>query len=175
MNIAEALKLFELPTVDEFDDLISHLDTHHFCKNMHLREARQKNKKRVLRFLHMVKKLGQDKVTGLLNGPENLELEYELYKKNGKINFFITAYDGDPVVLKRTLKKLKKRLFDRVEMEKDDGENYANYTEGEFYLRRRVDGMPITHPNIQNALSLRVIKKNFASKIGDWGFELLNP
>ena len=63
----------------EFDDLFNHINTHKpIYKNMHLREAKIKNKKRCLRYLHMIRVQSKSVLEGAISGPD-IEVNYELH------------------------------------------------------------------------------------------------
>ncbi|WP_419172887.1 hypothetical protein [Halobacteriovorax sp.] len=178
MENFKILENYEEPNVNEFESFISHLKSHHSCRNMHLRKTRKKNKNTVLGHLHMVKYVSNTKSLGHIIGPDSLELVYELYNENGKVKLFVSRYSGDTKELNRVVKLLTKKLFQRAEQEinsKDEDEFFSNYKEGEFYLRRNKNGMHLNHKNIQNALKQGVINESFAKKIEEWGFELINP
>lgn len=177
MSIAiKLIQVFEKPSKTEFEEIVSHVSSHHFCQNMHLRDTRQVKGKRTLRFLHMVKMVGPKIVGGHISGPLDLELDYEMSFANGICQYTIKAYSGPEKDLIRISKALKKWLLRRVSIEQEISEDpKVRYTKGEFYLRRSQIGMGISHQNIQAGLKKKAFSSNFAKKVGPWGFEVLHP
>lgn len=87
----------------------------------------------------------------------------------------IKDYDGSEKDLIRISKSLKKWLLKRVDSEKEITDPFANYKEGEFYLKRCLGGMDISHPNIKAGLAQKAFSKNFAQKVQPWGFQVIHP
>ncbi len=173
-----ALKLsqaFEKPSQTEFQEIIEHVSSHHVSQNMHLRDTKQLNKKRMLRFLHMVKLISPNTIAGHVSGPDNLEMDYEITYANGKCQYTVKDYDGSEKELIRISQSLKKWLLNRVGSEKETSDPFANYKEGEFYLKRSKSGMDVSHPNIKAALAQKAFSKNFAMKVQPWGFQVIHP
>jgi hypothetical protein len=164
---------------DEWDLIYDHILSHRpKYQNMHMREARIQNKKRGLRYLHaMMARPKELEINGVLSGPD-IFCRYTIIKNRfGKTQINVLSEKGSKEEKERLAKRFLVEILNRVEFEKENPnpEFSPKRTEGEFYLKRRVPGMPITHKNCQAALKKQSLDKAFLQVLEDWRLALLHP
>lgn len=160
-----------LPDFELFHDHITGFKPRY--KNMHLRSTRIFRGHRQLRFLHMMV-ASKDRIDGMASGPGGYFCKYEIVRNaHGIVQMNVLSeqgsikdrdYFGD--VFLREVRK-------RVRMEKQmPNDVYSNYSTGEFYLRRKLPGMPVSHENVRKALNQKVVHSSFAAALAGWNFQL---
>ena len=163
-------------TTTDFDDIYNHLNTHKpKYKNMHLREACQVKKQRVLRYLHIMKSKTSNEIHGMVSGP-NIFCHY-IIKKNalGRIQINVQSENGTPREIKRLAKNFTKEIMNRVAFEKGGSEHYPKRKKKQFYLIRNDPGTPASHKSCQAALKSGTLDVSFLNQLVSWKFRLLYP
>lgn len=168
-NVALASSDFELI----HDHLMSHEPRY---RNMHLREVRQRAKKRVLRYLHAMRALpGEPKtIEGMISGPGVL-WHYRIAQTKRRTQLSVLQERGDAEDLERIGRRFLIEIRKRVSFERSGERHRPKRLKGHFYLRRGLPGTPSSHPTCRLAVGEGVLDELFVSKLSGWGFELLCP
>nr|HMR07271.1 hypothetical protein [Polyangiaceae bacterium] len=109
-----------LPTFEPLDYEVIHEHLVSYkppFRNMHLREACQRNKKRVLRQLHAIFAVpGSAMIEGMISGPEVL-FRYQITATGRHTQFSFIAGRGTAQVLSRIAERLRDNIMARIRME----------------------------------------------------------
>lgn len=165
-------------TTTDFDTIYHHMASHNpRYANMHLREARQRAGKRVLRYLHAMRIAPgkRRKIEGALSGP-GLFCHYEIIETQGRTQLNVMHERGSTKELDRLQRRFLKEILARVASEQGAPNRYfPKYTSGQFYLRRRKPGSDLSSRSCTSALSAKELDARFLSKLKVWDLELLYP
>lgn len=153
-----------------FEIVYSHLLKHSVHHNMHMREARVRNKKRTLRHLHAMhaSSAGLRAIHGAVSGP-GIYVRYVLTRR--QIN--VLAEEGAAKDLERLAQTFERRMLLRVDQERGGGVPFTNYLPGEYYLRRCPGGIAATHPKCERAVAAGVLDARFVGHLAPWNLMLL--
>lgn len=161
-------------STSDFDHIYHHVSTHlPKYRNMHLREACQRNGARDLRYLHALRVVPGDApaIEGMISGP-GVFWHYVLVRTRTKTQLNVLAEVGTPKDLARIETRFLAEIMKRIAQEGASGQPYANYSPGQFYLRRRAPGMSATHPTCRAAVGRRVLDRRFVAVLSPWKLEL---
>jgi hypothetical protein len=166
---------FVVIPITEFEVLLNHLVFYappYRC--MHLREARQRNSRRQLRYLHTLYATTLGEVEGMISGPD-IFCHYRLRLVGSRTQVNLLAERGTPFELDRIARRYVIEVSRRIAAEQSDETHYPTRLPGQFYLRRRLPGMADSHANCLRAVAERVLDQQFVSQLAFWGLELLCP
>ena len=161
----------------EFERIRDHLVSHKPpYRTMHLREARVRNKKRTLRYLHAMHTTPADPlmIEGMISGPGAF-WHYRITNSRGQPQLNVLAEHGPGEELARIGRSFLPKILARIDEEQAGSAFHPTYLAGEFYLRRRRGGIHSTHAHCQLALNKGVLNAKFVSKLASWDLELLCP
>jgi len=164
--------------VSDWDNVYSHLLQYKpQYGNMHLRQVRTVGGKRELRYLHMLKAQSKrPQIDGMISGPD-IFCNYNLIKnRSGLIQLNVLSEVGTSKEKDRLGHRFLLEILGRVHSEKNATDTpFANYSKGEFYLRRSEPGMGSGHANCQAALNANKLDQIFVDHLEPWQFSLLHP
>jgi hypothetical protein len=145
-------------------------------RNMHLREACQRNNKRDLRYLHgMYAKPGASReIEGMISGPGVL-WHYKLIGTKWRTQLNVLLEQGTPKALARIRTRFLSEIMTRIDEEQSGSLYFPSRTPGQFYLRRRIPGIAVSHRTCARAVAAGVLDRRFVSQLAQWNFELLCP
>jgi hypothetical protein len=138
---------------------------------------------RNLRFLHaMYAPPAAAVIDGMISGP-GVFWHYQLSVANQTTQVQIFAQVSSPAEDARLGARFLRDILDRVGAEQamalaaaqGTAKHFSNYLPGQFYLRRALPGMHVTHQNCQAALTAHALAAPFVARLQAWNFELLNP
>lgn len=156
--------------VTDFDAIYSHLVSHNpKYRNMHMREARYRQKKRVLRHFHaMYAHPGVPaRIEGMFSGPD-VFLHYELVRNRTRTQLNVFAEKAPPADLDRIENKFLSWIWDRVRMEQG-GMNFApDRIRGQLYLERHSPGSRTTDQCCTEAVADATLDHRFVAQLGPW-------
>jgi hypothetical protein len=164
-------------TPSDFDLIYGHLESHKPpYRNMHMREACQRSRKRDLRYLHgMYARPGvSNEIEGMISGPE-VFWHYKIVKGKLRTQLRVLREWGSPEALDRIGRRFFSEVMNRIAQEREGEVHYPKRTPGQFYLRRSEPGMVATHPTCRRAVTAGVLDQRFVSQLLPWGLELLGP
>lgn len=164
-------------TLSEFHQIQGHLATHKPpYRTMHLRETRQRNRKRVLRYLHAMHTpvVSPNTVEGMISGP-GVFWHYQLVGSRTRTQLNVLVEQGPADQLARIGDRFLPEILDRIAEEQAAAHPYPRYLAGQFYLRRKRGGAPLTHPACQHALKQGALDLRFVGRLAAWDLELLWP
>ena len=155
------------------DHLTSHMPAY---RNMHLREARTRNKRRELRYLHaMYAPLSPNKlIEGAISGP-GVNWRYRLTQTRAGVQVSVLSERASPKDLERIERQFLKEILARIDEEQSGKQFYPSRLPGQCYLKRSRPGMPATHPNCASAVADGVLDQAFVAQLVPWNFLLLRP
>lgn len=165
-------------SLSDFSLIHEHIASKPRYRNMHLREACQRNGERDLRYLHAMH-AAQDRrdIEGMIAGP-GVFWHYKLTPTRFATQVSVLVDRGAPRdrarIGRRFLKEILTRIQQEREREQEGSEYFPTRTPGQFYLRRRAPGMPSTHPNCRVAVTARVLDPQFVANFAAWNLELLH-
>jgi predicted transcriptional regulator len=174
-GFAMKLALVEV-THSDFEQIYDHLASHkpHY-RNMHMREACQRKRKRELRYLHAMYALPTGReIDGMISGP-GIFWHYKLIGTGARTRIRVFGERGSPKDLARIGRHFVKRILARIELEREDAKRHPKRKAGQFYLRRCQPGMPDTHRNCRRAVTSGALDPRFVSQLESWDLELLCP
>lgn len=159
----------------EFQSVRNHLIAHKPpYRTMHLRDARIREKKRVLRYLHAMHAVPSGEVEGMISGP-GIFVHYKVVMtKFGHTQLNVLSTQGSDKELDRIGTRFVLDVLARVQEERAGSTHYPSYLAGQFYLRRRIGGMPASHPHCRLAVAQKALDARFVSKLASWDLELLH-
>lgn len=162
---------------DEWEEIYGHISNFKAPRytNMHLRQAHIVNKKRTLRYLHIMKKAKDGEIQGMISGPKDLFVHYKItMEKSRRINFQTINYSGEEKDLNRVSNKLKSEIIRRIqeEIKNKDNNNHPSPLAGEFYLKRWNPGSSADSDKCVKALSEKILSKQFVGALFSWKFLL---
>ena len=107
---------------------------------MHLREARQRNGQRALRYLHATY-AHQNDIEGMISGA-GVFWHYRLGLVGGRTQIQVFSRVGSPSDEARILSRFLPELLERMreEQSRSQQQHFSNYLHGQFYLRRAFRG-----------------------------------
>lgn len=164
-------------TTDEFDRLYGHLASHKpKHRNMHLREACERDGQRDLRYLHCIyAHLGSTQVVeGVISGP-GLLWHYQLIRSRARTQLNLLEENAPRRALQRIGRRFLPEILNRIDTEQSGEIHFPKRKPGQFYLRRWIPGTSVTHRHCQRAVDAGVLAPLFLSKLSAWNFELLAP
>jgi hypothetical protein len=172
------LALVQVPFTD-FQDINDHLRTYMpRYQNMHLRQARQRNKRRVLRYLHAMYAPNAQQIDGMISGP-GVYWSYNLFAAAGRTRIRVLANQASPADERRMERSFLQEVLRRVQEEQNFAQSPQRFAPrrlpGEFYLRRAQPGMSATHAHCVAATSSGALDPRFVSQLRGWNLELLHP
>lgn len=159
----------------QFQLLHNHLISHKPpYRTMHMREARYRNKKRVLHYLHAMHAPAQyaNVIEGMISGP-GVFWHYELIGSSSVTQLNVKAERGTPADKNRIGTAFLAEILRRIAAEQKGSSFHPTYLPGQFYLRRKRGGMDAGHPNCQTAVTQGVLDARFVSQLAPWDLELL--
>ncbi|HEY4013453.1 MAG TPA: hypothetical protein VGM06_08950 [Polyangiaceae bacterium] len=171
-----SLALVQISTAD-FQLIYDHMTQHARARkhqNMHMRQTRTKNKRRILHYLHAMHVAGLNLIEGTISGP-GVYWHYTLRAGKAQTHLTVSAHVSPPNEDRRIQRQFLKEIMDRIGDEQAGRKGFPRYATGQFYLRRRSPGTPATHPNCQVAIANGVLDQRFVSRLYGWNFELLHP
>jgi hypothetical protein len=164
-------------STDDFDLVYNHL-VHHMPahRNMHMRQMRSKNKKRVIRYLHAMRaqKGSSGVIDGMISGPE-VFWRYQINRGLRRPQITVFDEDAPPKERDRILRQFLKEILHRVYDEQSGPPVRTTRLAGQYYLRRKNPGMDSSHRNCISAVNAGVLSQTFVSQLESWNFELLHP
>jgi hypothetical protein len=142
--------------------------------NMHLRQTRQQDKTKVLRYLHAmrVRPNSEKAIEGMICGP-GLLWAYELLPGRTAARLVVSIDESTVKESERIERQFLKEIRDRVAEEQGSEHPSPSLTRGHFYLRRRRPPMSVTHPTCKKAIDSKIFDLRFLSRILPWGFRLI--
>ena len=160
-----------------FAQLLGHLLSKPLYRNMHMREPRQRNGKRELRYLHAMHASVErpEEIDGMISGPD-VYWHYKLKKTSSGVQPNVLHERGSAKDIARMGERFLREIVARMRQEQagtQDG--FPRRKAGQFYLRRRAPGMSSTHPSCSRATGAGVLDRRFVSMLEVWNFELLCP
>jgi len=163
--------------LSDFEYVHDHVANHYPAyRNMHLREACQRDGERELRYLHAMhaKPGGSRQIEGMISGP-GLFWHYVLTGSKSRTQMTVIHEPVDEKARKRIQQQFLAEIFERVALEKSGKKHYPKRKEGQFYLRRGAAGTPATHRHCLSAVANEVLDQRFVSVLERWNLELLCP
>jgi hypothetical protein len=160
----------------EFDRIHDHLVSYKpRYRTMHLRQARYRNNKRELRYLHAMHAPGGTvgEIEGMISGP-GVFWHYKILKNRFRTQLNVLSERGTDKDLTR-IHRFLNEVFERIELEQGDVDHPVIRLPGQFYLRRKVGGASATHPHCQLAVAKKVLDSRFVSILEPWDLELVCP
>lgn len=160
--------------VTDFDAIYSHLISHNpRYRNMHMREARYRQKKRVLRHFHaMYAHPGVPaRIEGMFSGPD-VFLHYELVKNRSRTQMNVFEEKALPADLDRIESKFLTWILDRVRMEQAGMNFTPDRIRGQLYLERNHPGSSVNHPECKRAVADATLAPRFVAQLAPWGLRL---
>lgn len=160
--------------------IVAHMPNH---RNMHMREARQRKRRRNLRHLHaMYAPVSSNVIEGMISGP-GVFWQYRLILAGAVTQIQVLVQVSSPADDQRLGGRFLRDVLARVASEQALAQAIAagakryspRYIAGQFYLRRALPGMLATHQSCQAAVSSGVLAQTFVSQLHAWNFELLHP
>lgn len=143
-------------------------------RNMHLRQTRQIGGQRVLRYLHALY-ARQTAIEGMISGP-SVFWHYNVRLVGGRTQMQVLAQQSPAQDDARLERRFLPEILARMSEERARTQNnFSNYSQGEFYLRRSLPGIAASHQHCRNAVSNGVLDQRFVSQLHPWNFFLLNP
>jgi hypothetical protein len=161
----------------DFNFIYSHLLTRDpRYRNMHLREACQRNNLRDLRYLHAMHANASalPEIEGMISGP-GVFWHYKLLAVGSATQLNVLSERGSSKALARMQRTFLSEVFARVQLEQSGVVHHPVRTPGQFYLRRSIPGMPATHPTCRLAVTAGALDNEFASRLAVWQLEVLHP
>jgi hypothetical protein len=150
--------------------LLSHLPPY---LNMHLREARYRNKIRVLRHLHaMYAPRDRSEIHGMISGP-NVFWHYRLILEAGRSQTQILDEEASSEDAVRLRHRLLRDILNRVQMERAGLKYPPKLTPGQLYLRRHPLGTPAGDAVCRAAVLNGDLDQRFVSQLASWDLALL--
>jgi hypothetical protein len=159
--------------VSEFNQIFHHLTTHTKYRNMHLREARQHNKRRVLRYLHAMYPTRSGVIDGMISGP-GVFWQYTLSVVRGQTQINVLAHNCSLKDSARIQTRFLPEIMRRMAQEQTKQSGFPKLTPGQFYLRRHLPGMHHGHANCQAAVQSGALDQRFVSALQGWNLSLLH-
>ena len=146
-------------------------------RNMHLRAAHVRNKKRELLYLHAMyaPQAQQPEIDGMISGPSAF-WHYKLVQSaRGQTQLNVISERGTPKALARIQRRFLKEILARARFEQTRTVHYPKRLPGQFYLRRSLPGMPANHRSCVAAVTAGILDRRFVSQLDPWNLELLRP
>jgi hypothetical protein len=170
-----SLALVALSPTD-FQTIYDHLTTHKPpYRNMHLREACQRNGKRDLRYLHaMHANRGAPEIEGMVSGP-GVFWHYKIVNARIRTQLNVLVETASPKAKARMLRRFLAEINGRIQQETAGSQYFPTRTPGQLYLRRKRPGTSATHPHCTQAVAQQVLDGRFVSSLAAWELELLRP
>lgn len=168
-----ALVQISVPVFQEIrDHLVSHYPNY---RNMHLREARYRNKKRVLHYLHALHapRSGLD-VEGMISGPDVFWHYQMSMASRTEVHLRVLSRRSSAPSDARIYRHFLPEIVERIQQEKAGSQHHPKLTPGQFYLRRG-PGMSAAHPNCRAAVASGELDQRFVSQLHAWDLWLLRP
>jgi hypothetical protein len=158
-------------TESDFDAIYHHLATRNpRYRNMHLRQACTRNGQRDLRYLHAMYASTRTRlVEGAISGP-GLFLRYTMGKQLNVLEDDVPAK-----ALARIARRFLPEILGRVALEQEGSTYPPNRTEGQYYLMRRIGGIPASHATCRRAVTAGVLDERFVAQLAAWDLALLCP
>jgi len=161
----------------EFDLIYQHLLSHNpKCRNMHMREACQRNGKRTLRYLHAMyaPDSAKKQIEGMISGPE-VFWHYRLVRLRSRTQIeLLDSEAADTKAKRRILSRFLKEILNRMHDEESGPHAFPKLSRGQYYLRRKAGGIAPNHLNCISAVRERVLAPAFVSQLEPWNFALLH-
>lgn len=162
-------------SVTDFNTIYSHIALQKHS-NMHLREARQKNKKRVLRYLHaMYAGTGRPEIDGVISGPGVFWHYKLLLTAAGQTRIRVLVQRGTAKDAARIQRTFLQEILARVAFEQTGKVHYPKRLSGQLYLRRNLSGTAASHAKCLSAVAAGELDPAFVAQLQPWNFELLRP
>ena len=162
---------------DDFDVVYDHLTIHKAAyRNMHMREPRQRNNQRELRYLHAMHAAdgASKKIDGMISGP-GVFWHYQLVRTARRTQVNVIAENASAAAQERILRRFLREILYRINEEQNTASHPVTRLPGQYYLKRRIPGMLPNHPNCISAVNSGVLATQFVSRLASWNFELLHP
>lgn len=142
-------------------------------RNMHLREARYSQKKRVLRYLHAIHAARDAayKVEGVISGPD-VFWQYELLRYKSRTQLNLIAEDAPPDALDRIERTFLPEILQRIREEQRREKFNPKRLSGQYYLIRDRDGSLPSHPDCKRAVAEGVLDEEFVEQLAPWALRL---
>jgi hypothetical protein len=142
---------------------------------MHLRQARYRSKRRVLRYLHsMYAHANRQEIEGMISGP-SVFWHYRLNAPKGRTQLQVLAQRSPPQDAARLQATFLAEILERIRQERSGQLHFPKLLAGQFYLRRSAPGMTASHQNCQAAIASGALDSRFVAQLGAWNLELLHP
>jgi len=170
-----SLALVQISPAD-FHTIYGHLTNHKPpYSNMHLREVRQQNKQRQLRYLHAMHAApSRAEIEGMLSGP-GVFFHYKMNLARGQTQLQVLQQQCAQKEATRIQQRFLPEILKRIAVERAGTKPFPRLITGQFYLRRRRPGMAASHANCQAAVAKKVLDPRFVAQLHDWDFELRHP
>jgi hypothetical protein len=162
-------------SVPVFHEIRDHLESHYpRHRNMHLREACYRNKKRVLHYLHaLYAPVDKPHVEGMISGPD-VFWHYRMFMASRtQIHLQVLSPRSTPYEDDRIYRCFLPEVLTRIHEEKTGPKRFPKPLPGQFYLRRSLPGMPMDHRHCRLAVSTRTLDQPFVSQLASWNLRLL--
>lgn len=162
----------------DFDHIVGHMLSYKPpYRNMHLRVACQRKKKRDLRYLHAMyvnAGLSRPEIEGMISGP-GVFWHYKLIRTAKRTQLNVLVERGSSKELERIGDRFLQEIHARIVQDQAATTHHPVRTRGQFYLRRWHPGSPASHRNCLRAVNAGVLDSAFVSKLAAWDLELLCP
>lgn len=170
-----SLALVQVPLADFHDvlaHLVSHMPSH---RNMHLRQVRQQNGRRVLRYLHAMHVApGSSEIEGMISGPQMM-WRYKMLVLNRVPQIQVLVQRSSQRDAARIQRRFLPEILARIAQEQSAPAHYARRLAGQFYLRRSIRGMHHSHRNCVAAVASGSLDPAFVAELQSWRLALLHP
>ena len=167
-------------SVSDFQLIFAHLATYRtpsgaLHRNMHMRQPKPKIRPATLHHLHAMFASRANEIDGAISGPGVFWL-YRIRMANGRTQVDLLDRRCSAEEDLRIQGRFLKEVLGRVRQEQARVSHpYSNLIDGEFYLRRRMGGIPASHPKCDRAVSEGALHPRFVTQLQTWNLELLCP
>jgi hypothetical protein len=163
--------------VDQFDLVYQHLvHGKRKYRNMHMREACQRNGVRDLRYLHAMyaPETVPAQILGMISGP-GVFWQYRITLGRRGTHVAVPIQRANPSDRARILRRFVTEINNRIQDEESGEIHFPKRSSGQYYLRRSKPGMDANHPNCIAAVQDGVLDARFVAQLSSWNLELLHP
>lgn len=160
----------------QFEEIHNHLDTHTLpggtYRNMHMRESRQRAKKRVLSYFHiMFAPTGERRIEGRISGPD-VFCEYQITQlRTGRV-LVVAEEEGDERLRERIATNFLKQIFGKITEDRQRNQFSPGRIPGQLYLKRLMGGIDAMRPVCRDAIDQNILDEDFVEVLAPWNLNL---
>jgi hypothetical protein len=161
-------------SLSDFQQLHDHLMTHNpRCRNMHLRDFRTEDRRRVMRHLHAVYATSANVISGMISGP-GVFCHYDLVLVRGQPQWRVPVEECSQPDADRSAGRCLREVVSRMRDERtSDLDHPVNRSEGQLYLQRRHGGMSPDHEYCVDAIEREALDGRFVAQLAPWNLALI--